>query len=397
MCSSDLPHLHFEIREEQSEIPINPQLVYKIKDDVKPVVTHFTLYDLEYTNNIFTPNVISLKSKILPEKITVDKQVIGFGFVGYDQVSASPNKNNIYEAKLILDNELIYHHQLNHISFDNGRYINYYSEKTNGQKNQKCFTPTCYDIGMYKTVKNGGRITLNDTLWHDVVLKVADEAGNSSSYQFKIKNSKQLKVLNKPTNFNVLCNEDFELKQDNIEIFIPAYAFVNSTNVNFKSSKTSVGSLLKGNAELIRPYTIKIKPTSIIKNKETKLVLVINDNYINGAYENGWFKTESKYFGNLTLMYDTLAPKISCTTPTKKLGTQLGLTSISFRVTDILSGIGDYNLFINNVWTIAEYDAKNNVITCYFDERSPTGTLNITLEVIDKVENTASYSVSTLR
>ncbi len=391
------PHLHFEIREEQSEIPINPLLIYKVKDDVKPQVTHFAIYNLQDTTNAILQNVINLKSKSYSQKVIVNKNVIGFGFAGFDQGSASQNKNNIYEAKLFLDNQLIYHHQLNHISFDNGRYINYFSEKASGQKIQKCFTPTCYNIDLYRTLQNGGRILLNDMLWHTVTLKVIDEAGNTNAYQLKIKNEKPTNTPKTQTAFNALCNKDFEFKKENFEVFIPAYALVSSTNIEFKPLKTSVGFLQKGNAELIRAYTIKIKPTSLIKNKETKLVFAINDNYINGTYENGWFKAESKYFGNLSLMYDTLAPKISCTIPAKKLNSITGLKSINFKVTDVLSGIGNYNLLINNVWTIAEYDAKNNLITCYFDEHTPTGNLNIELQVNDRVGNVAVYNLKTYR
>ena len=38
------PHLHFEIREEKSEIPINPLLIYNVKDETKPILTHIDLF-----------------------------------------------------------------------------------------------------------------------------------------------------------------------------------------------------------------------------------------------------------------------------------------------------------------------------------------------------------------
>lgn len=52
------------------------------------------------------------------------ENTFAIGFAGFDRANASANKNNIYEAKVLLDDKIIYHHQLNNISFDNGRYVN---------------------------------------------------------------------------------------------------------------------------------------------------------------------------------------------------------------------------------------------------------------------------------
>ena len=62
-----------------------------------------------------------------------------------------------------------------------------------------------------------------------------------------------------------------------------------------------------------------------------------------------------------------------------------------------MSGIGDYNVYINDIWQIAEYDAKSDVITCYFDGNVPNGKITIRLEVVDKVGNKASFTVKTNR
>ncbi|MBL7918333.1 MAG: M23 family metallopeptidase, partial [Bacteroidia bacterium] len=45
------PHLHFEIRDEITETPINPLLYYKVPDTYKPTITHLGLYNMEDTTS----------------------------------------------------------------------------------------------------------------------------------------------------------------------------------------------------------------------------------------------------------------------------------------------------------------------------------------------------------
>ena len=103
-------------------------------------------------------------------------------------------------------------------------------------------------------------------------------------------------------------------------------------------------------------------------------------------YENGWFKTESKSFGVFSISYDTIAPAITFPSSKKKVPSKSALSDdriIKFEVTDQLSGISDYNIYLNGVWQIAEYDAKSCTISCKLPEKN--GFLRI--EVTDKVGN----------
>ena len=392
--SSTGPHLHFEIREEKSEIPVNPLLVYDIADHEKPELTNIAFYNTADTNNItrfLTVPVKNINHKLSLPKYTqiLSENTFAIAFAGFDRADATTNKNNIYEAKILLDDQLIYHHQLNHISFDNGRYVNVFSEKDDGIKYQKCFTPSCYDIAIYKTLVKGGKIVLNDTLPHKVNIYINDEKGNKNVLTFFVKTKKLNGYYDNAAKCNVFCNKDFNLKDDNFNLFIPQGSLVNSVYLHKRVyMKAPIGGdveLGDVNIKVIKPFKMGLKVKNLLNNKESKLVMTVNGDVIGGKYEDGWLYADAKSFGSFNYKYDTIAPIITFPSPKKKTSTNLvPKASIHFKITDNLSGIADYNVLVNDVWQIAEYDAKSNTVSCYFTESNPK---KIRIEVTDKVGN----------
>jgi len=375
------PHLHFEIREEKTETPINPLLIYDVKDDIKPILTHIAFYNTIDTNNISRKLIMPVKNsnnKLSPAKYTqiLNGNTFALGFSGYDAANASDNKNNIYEAKILLDDAVIYHHQLNNMSFDNARYVNYFSEKENGIKFQKCFTPQCYNVAIYKKLIHGGKIVLHDTLAHKINIWVYDEKGNQNSLTFFVKTKSIKGYAPNSIKYNVFCNKAYSLKKDDIEINIKDGTL--HRNILLHAFVNKLGNVVIGNKDeiLLNAFSLSVKIPNSIKGREDKIVLQNENAYLSGSFKDGWFTTESKSFGEFKISYDTIAPLIS-----KVLKGHI----TRFKIADTQSGISEYHVYYNGVWKIAEYDAKSSTVVCYIDDYLPTG--KIIIKVVDKVGN----------
>src|SRR5688572_26734694 len=142
------PHLHFEIRDEVSEVPLNPLLFYKIKDKTPPSPEQLAFYDLSDT---LAPKLLKtfkiktgFRDSLILEKdhLELDKAIIGIAFSGHDRFTSTGSQNNIFSIRIDVDDLPSYSHKLNNIPFPDSRYINEYCDEHGKTKYQKCFLPT---------------------------------------------------------------------------------------------------------------------------------------------------------------------------------------------------------------------------------------------------------------
>jgi hypothetical protein len=389
--SSQAPHLHFEIRDEKTEVPVNPLLWYSIPDKVKPVITHIGLFDLKDSNQIslITSVAVDAKSNVLittKNTLNIKSNKVGVAFTGYDQADVSTNKNNIYEAKLFVDGKLIYHHQLDNISFDDARYVNYFGEKRNGIKLQKCFPANCYGASIYKMSANNSVIELNDTLSHVIVLEVYDERQNKNSISFFIK-SNLLSSPIVPRITNAGCDKDYDIVKNEAVLKIPKGALTRSLFIPIYLNKLGILTIGQKDEIILKPIQLSVRVNKPVIGKESKMVLINEGNCLIGKYENGFYKTETKQLGMFELAYDTIAPDIQWLNKPKP--GKLIKNVLQIKIQDKLSGIGEYYVFVNEIWQIAEFDAKTGTLIC---ETNLNGKVRV--EVTDKVGNKSVKNIS---
>ncbi|MDO8998498.1 MAG: M23 family metallopeptidase [Bacteroidota bacterium] len=409
--SSTGAHLHFELRDEKTEVPLNPMHEYDFEDTILPEIKHIAFYNLADTTSpkflgSFPIKKFKDSSVVSNDSIILNNSILGFAFSAYDQFTLKGNLNNVYSASVFFDGRLIYSHNMKAISFDDARFVNEFSEeieksKTEKIKFQKCFLPALYPQGLFENCFNKGRIILFDTNYHAIKLIVFDEYGNERAVKFWVK-TKKFNYYAPPTiksDVFVNCAKDFMISKNKLQIFIPAKTLYYSTGLIFENTLETTGKLI------ILPTDANLKSTSIVgfevpkkylRNK-SKLILksgsstftpIVNKDSVFYSVRNfGWFQIEQ----------DTLAPKIKTKLSASQLLKVKNFSEFSFDIRDDLSGIYNCNLFLNSKWVIGEYDAKSHSVTYYFDSDTPPGNLNFKLEVEDRVGNKASYVYSLKR
>ncbi|MGE0567347.1 MAG: M23 family metallopeptidase [Bacteroidia bacterium] len=379
--SSTAPHLHYEIRDEKTEVPLNPALYYKIDDKIAPVVNYMAIYNLSDTTS---PRVITyyklIKSgndyKLKDDSITVNNSIIAFGVSGFDKMFANGGVNNIYSVEMYYDDIFFYKHVLDNVPFNDTRYVNEFSEIYEKKKFQRLFIPTLYPEGMYKRVGNKGRIFLMDGKYHQIKMKFLDESGNECSLSFYIKATKK-NYFEKPIiNGDAFadCRQDFMYGRKGLQIFIPANTLYNSTPVIFENTLNTSGKLL------ILPFSANLRSTAIVgfeipkkfKPFKHSLVFKSNESLFLPIVKGDSVFYSVKSFGAFLLDVDTIAPKIQCEVNGSKLKSKY-LKRITFKIYDNLSGLDNYNLYLNGEWVLASYDTKSRRLSYDFDSSIKKG------------------------
>jgi hypothetical protein len=101
-------------------------------------------------------------------------------------------------------------------------------------------------------------------------------------------------------------------------------------------------------------------------------------------------RAKVRNFGVFALSIDTIPPKIRALN-IPSTGIIKNNQNIQFKVTDNLSGVANYNAYLNGEWVLMEYDGKRNLLSYYFDKRLQSGENDFKLVVSDSKNNSSQY------
>ena len=408
------PHLHFEIRDTNTEETINPQLFgITIPDRVKPTFNGLYMYRLngqpfsEHTSKQYIQISGSLgKYQLNPSSVVNIGGEVGFGISASDKNSASENPNGLYSIDLFLDGSLIHSSIWERFSFANSRAINshidYPAMITWGRRIQKSFSEPGNPLKIYKGATNLGLININDQDIHEIQYIIRDVAGNESTLNFKIRyNLASLKLAEQVPGYKFEYNKANKFDATGLILSIPANALYSDLNFVYSNSAKPTGAYSKIHhvhnrlTPLHTAYSLSIKADESLSQALQSKALIVNSHKVaqGGVYENGYVRADLRNFDSFYIVVDTIAPKIIAGNISEGKS-MAGVSRIQFRISDNLSGIRTFTGKIDGQWVLMEFDAKTASLWHVFDESTAKGKHDFQLTVTDMKSNTSTFNAS---
>lgn len=417
--SSSAPHLHFEIRETESERPVNPLLFkFDIKDTKKPVLLDIKVYPLEgglingkkkeYNVDLKGNDGQYSRSYDLPIRF---KGKIGLAINTIDYLNGAGNQCGIYTVQLVVDKDTIFKQELDKLDFSTNRYINAHSDylgyRLNKQSYHKSFLTENNKLDIYKEIKDRGRISFDDTLEHEFTYVVKDVYGNTSIASFKMK-SEGLNEVEEVEDVEKLIDASARslVTEEGFEAELPKNAVYEDLKYQYSQSKISnsyapLHQFHDDYTPVQKYFVLRLKSVGIPEGMEDKaLVVEMSKNkkvaYAKGGeYKEGWVETEVRSFGDYTIKLDTVPPVVTAVNISDGKNMS-GQQYIQFNIADNLSGVDDYDMYIDGVWKLSFYNVRKGTLTLPFDQYNDIqkGTHQLKVEVKDERKNVTTQEYS---
>ena len=406
------PHLHFEIRHTVSEKPVNPMFFgLKIEDKVKPLIQGISVYPLGDSSTVergIKPMYFSMagengKYRLKDRPIVYANGDIAFGICSYDQVGTATNKDGPFLYELYLDDELAFQVKADSFSYSEPRYVNSLLDYRHYKQKKSSYVRTETDLNnkLRLIKKPNGIVHIKEGDTVNVRFKISDFEGNSSTARFKLVGTEAVEV-ERP----IHRRSEYFVKADgsmNSVITIEAFSVSMEKNTLFRDEWIQTGQRDEkgccsriyrfGDEEMttFKKFTVKLRPNEEWAGDKRLYIANIDKNgnvsSLGGKLKNGCVETTTFSMGEYTLKIDSIAPTVKASN-FKDGQSVKELKSLRFKISDDMTGIETYDIYLDDVWVLGQYDAKNALLYYEFDEKMKAGINNVKVVVTDGVGNT---------
>ncbi|MFA6334766.1 MAG: M23 family metallopeptidase [Bacteroidales bacterium] len=409
--SSGGPHLHFEIRDTGTQIPLDPvkEGRFNILDNLSPQIRRVNFYAISDIKSL--PARTLVKSYTEPAKsVTVVPDTFYVAVDAADRMNNTGARLAIANYSYYLDNEKIFTFSPVEIPFDKGRYINAlveYSEKQQyGRSMVKSWVEPGNALITHITAKNDGLFILHDNNEHTVKVELLDYQGNRATRTFTVKRGagatspkRDSATLAGGKIMPWFIPNSYE--SETMKLTLPMSSLYSSILFTVDSSLFNGTTLWRlGDENIpIQVYArLSLKPDIPSGLRKKAVISVVDEKgsygSLGGEWKGEYIETSIGSFGRFLVAIDTLAPKVF---PGFKDRENLSSRkTIKFTISDDLSGIGSYKVYIDGKWILANFDAKTRSLTVALDpEKIVKGiTHTMLITVSDNRENINTVNTS---
>ena len=411
------PHLHFEIRD-ANERPVNPMFFgYKIEDNKRPLVRGISVYPLGDESSLeggANPVYFSVVEGNNGQYTLKEKDYVygngemSFGICTYDMVGTSTNKDGPYLYELYLDDALAFQVEADRFSYNEQRYVNslldyrHYKEK----KMSYVRTETDSNNNLRMIKKKNGKVTVREGDTVNVCFKISDYVGNSTTASFKligvapveverpVRQRSEYFVKSDGSLNNNIAIDDFNVSMEEGTLFRDEW--IQTGHRDEAGCCSPVYRFGDEGLTTFKKFTLRIRPEEKWANNSKLYIASIDNNgkvsSLGGKMKNGWMEVKTYTMGEYTIKVDSVAPTVKASN-FKDGQSVKALKSLRFKISDDMTGIETYDIYLDDVWVLGQYDAKNNLLYYEFDEKMKKGTNNVKVVVTDGVGNKKTYKV----
>ena len=406
------PHLHFEIRHTLSEKPVNPMYFgYKIEDNTRPLIQGVSVYPLGDEATLdggIKPMYFSVEGgekgryTLKDRNIVRANGVIGFGIRTFDQVGTSTNKNGPYLYELYLDDELAFQVECDSFSYSEPRYVNSLLDYRRYKQKKTSYVRTETDPfnKLQMIEKRNGTVTVNEGDTVNVRFKIADYVGNTSQISFKLvgttpvymerperRRSEYFVKADGSLNNNITI-DDFNVSMERGTLFRDEWI-----QTGQRDERGCCSRIYRfGDEELttFKQFTVRIRPDEAWADHPGKYIAYFDNSgkvsSLGGKMKGGCMEVATRSLGEFTIKIDSVAPTVKASN-FKDGQSVSALKSLRFKISDDMTGIETYDIYLDDVWVLGQYDAKNALLYYEIDEKMKKGTNNVKVVVTDGVGN----------
>jgi hypothetical protein len=387
------PHLHFEIRDTKTEEPVNPLFFgIKMKDVLPPAFRSLYLYKKDSLEKLYNGHYSSKALNLKNRTITLPYGTYAFGAHLVDYAMSAGDNNGVNYLEVFRNKNLIYQCHIERFSFAKNRmmnnYIDYKRNKESGVKMHKLFIDDGSTYDFWKTSPSKGWFNIEDSIPQVFKIVAKDAYGNQKSMEITIIGHQE-KGLQIREYFSY--SKDFKhciaLQANTIEfgteciVKFEPNTFYSDYKLPYKKISSTSYRVGVENVPVDKKFEIKflLSPRqSLLANKLT--ICQSNGKSFGGEYHHFYFSTKVKELGTYYLAIDTIKPVIQAVSLNKK-------GYFSFIIKDYLSGIKDYDFYIDDEWVLLDYESKNSLISGRIPNKLGSGKHLIKLIVRDHRDN----------
>lgn len=408
--SSGGPHLHFEVRDTETEEVMDPIPYFadRITDTHPPKIQGILVCPME-GKGVVNGQGRKTELKIVTAKDgsqTLNGTIHAWGEIGL-AVKANDymdNTNNIYgvrDIRLSVDGLVIYQSDLDRFTFDETRFLNTFTDYAEWKKHRSYYVRSYVEPGnrlRFIECLNRGILVIDETRTYQLTYTLSDAFGNSTRFSFQIKGEEQ-PIPETDTE----GTEPFHWGSDNrfgakaIRLSIPKGNLYSDLNFNYQviEDSTALAAIHLLHDEPVALHeacslSLRLQTDTLENKSQYGIVRKQNERlyWIGGTYRNGWIDGNIKELGTYTIAQDTKAPVITPLNADKWIGKR----QFKFRLSDNLSGVKSYRGEIDGQFALFEMNSRS-VITYTFDkERLTHGKHTLHLSVTDAAGNESAYT-----